>query len=160
MITTRPLNLSDLSSCALDFSTGLRAHDVVHFIGPVGVGKTTFIQALAQSFNIQERVLSPTFVLLRSYRVTGHPAISMMHHIDAYRLGEGALLGDGGNFQDLAQEKGALVCVEWPYESPEVPVATVSIHFKILNGSERQLSVSCSDDSERRISKALNQWRE
>ncbi len=37
--------------------------------GELGAGKTTFIQGLAKALKIKERVLSPTFVIIRRYDI-------------------------------------------------------------------------------------------
>jgi tRNA threonylcarbamoyladenosine biosynthesis protein TsaE len=45
------------------------------------VGKTTFVQGLAEAFGIRERVTSPTFTL---YNI--HRGRRTLVHLDAYRL--------------------------------------------------------------------------
>ncbi|MDD2762504.1 MAG: tRNA (adenosine(37)-N6)-threonylcarbamoyltransferase complex ATPase subunit type 1 TsaE [Opitutaceae bacterium] len=52
--------------------------------GDLGVGKTTFVQGLAQGFGIPGAVTSPTFNILHLYR--GVPGGRTLVHLDAYRL--------------------------------------------------------------------------
>jgi tRNA threonylcarbamoyladenosine biosynthesis protein TsaE len=49
--------------------------------GNLGVGKTTFVQGLAQGFGIPDMVTSPTFNILHLYR-----SRRTLVHLDAYRL--------------------------------------------------------------------------
>ena len=47
---------------------------VIALEGELGSGKTTFIQGFARALGVKERVLSPTFVLLKIYKVTSRQA--------------------------------------------------------------------------------------
>ena len=49
--------------------------------GPLGAGKTTFIQGLARGFGIIGQVTSPTFTIFTLHRGT-----RTLVHLDAYRL--------------------------------------------------------------------------
>jgi tRNA threonylcarbamoyladenosine biosynthesis protein TsaE len=80
--------------------------------GELGAGKTTFVQALARVLGIEETVVSPTYVLMKSYKLAGQPWERLVH-IDAYRL------NDAGEFAALEPasfllDPAALVVVEWP----------------------------------------------
>jgi len=62
----------------------LLAGDVVVLDGPLGAGKTTFTQGLAQGLDVTGAVTSPTFVVARAHKsLTDGPALV---HVDAYRL--------------------------------------------------------------------------
>ena len=50
--------------------------------GDMGVGKTTFVQGLAQGLGVPERVTSPTFAIYSVHHGGQRPLI----HLDAYRL--------------------------------------------------------------------------
>ncbi len=50
--------------------------------GDMGVGKTTFVQGLAQGLGVREQVTSPTFAI---YSVYPGSVIKLVH-LDAYRL--------------------------------------------------------------------------
>jgi tRNA threonylcarbamoyladenosine biosynthesis protein TsaE len=85
-----------------------RGGGVIHFEGDLGAGKTTFVRALLGALGIGERVKSPTYSLIESYRVGSFEA----HHLDLYRIadaGELEWLGLG----DL-WTSSALVLIEWP----------------------------------------------
>jgi tRNA threonylcarbamoyladenosine biosynthesis protein TsaE len=50
--------------------------------GPLGAGKTTFVQGLARGFGIAEPITSPTFTIFTLHR---GPRRNLVH-MDAYRL--------------------------------------------------------------------------
>lgn len=81
---------------------------VIHLLGNLGAGKTTFARALLQAVGVGERVKSPTYSLVESYRADGRPA----HHLDLYRLADPEEIEWLG-LPDLA-EPGALILIEWP----------------------------------------------
>jgi tRNA threonylcarbamoyladenosine biosynthesis protein TsaE len=86
---------------------GLRAGDVVSLRGPLGAGKTVLVRGIAVGAGADpEMVRSPTFVLHHVYS----RGRTILHHIDAYRLGSGADIA----FLDIdgLRETGA-VLVEW-----------------------------------------------
>lgn len=57
------------------------AGDLIMLSGPLGAGKTTFVQGLADGLGVRGRVTSPTFVISHVHR--GTPDLV---HVDAYRL--------------------------------------------------------------------------
>jgi len=65
------------------FSADLKPGDIVALSGELGAGKTTFIQGLAKGLGVKERVLSPTFIIMRKYTT---PKEFDFYHVDLYRL--------------------------------------------------------------------------
>jgi len=66
--------------------------------GDLGAGKTTFTQALASRLGVEEAVVSPTYVLMKSYALNNQSSLQPFEklvHIDAYRL------SDPGEFATL-----------------------------------------------------------
>lgn len=95
--------MRELAACLAEL---LRPGDVVLLVGELGTGKTCFVRGMAEGLGVQEKVLSPTFTLLREYR--GHIPLC---HLDAYRL-EGAWdLYDLGLEEFLEAEW--IIAVEW-----------------------------------------------
>ncbi|WP_339019084.1 tRNA (adenosine(37)-N6)-threonylcarbamoyltransferase complex ATPase subunit type 1 TsaE [Corynebacterium simulans] len=67
-----------------ELGAALEAGDLVILDGPLGAGKTTFTQGIAEGMQVKGRVTSPTFVIAREHRSTvGGPSLV---HVDAYRL--------------------------------------------------------------------------
>lgn len=83
----------------------LRRGDVVLLSGELGAGKTVFASGIAEGLGVEGPVVSPSFVLVRSYR-----GLMPMTHADLYRIGSSGEIAD----LDLGSEAadGVLV-VEW-----------------------------------------------
>lgn len=60
------------------------AGDVIMLNGPLGAGKTTMTQGIAQAMNVRGRVQSPTFVIAQVHHSQGEGPTLV--HVDAYRL--------------------------------------------------------------------------
>ena len=80
--------------------------DVVLLAGDLGAGKTTLTQGLARGLGVEDRVTSPTFVLMHLYEGTLPVA-----HVDAYRLDHLQEVIDLGLAEML--DDGALAIIEW-----------------------------------------------
>ncbi len=81
---------------------------VILLEGQLGAGKTTFARALLGALGVGERIKSPTYSLIESYRV-GDLCI---HHLDLYRIADAEELEWLG-LPDLLDET-SLIVVEWP----------------------------------------------
>jgi tRNA threonylcarbamoyladenosine biosynthesis protein TsaE len=88
----------------------LTAGDVVVLSGPLGAGKTTFVQGLAMQLEVQGVVTSPTFVVSRVHKPKGS-GLALVH-VDAYRLSNQSDLVD----LDLDATKNAAFVIEWGKE--------------------------------------------
>ena len=85
-----------------------RAGGMVHLVGELGAGKTTFARALLHALGVVGRVKSPTYSLIESYRFDGRDA----HHVDLYRIAAPEEL-DWLGLGDL-WAGSPLVLIEWP----------------------------------------------
>ncbi len=99
--------------------------------GELGSGKTTFVQGLARALGIREKVQSPTFVLVKWYRL-GRRAKPFRHfvHVDAYRLEKQSETRHLG-LRDVFKDRDAVVAVEWADRIRKVmPRDAVWIRFR------------------------------
>ena len=85
----------------------LTAGDVIVLSGPLGAGKTTFVQGLATQIEVQGVVTSPTFVVSRVHKPQDS-GLALVH-VDAYRLTSQSDLVD----LDLDATKNAVFVIEW-----------------------------------------------
>lgn len=90
----------------------LRPGDCLALIGPLGAGKTAFVQGLAEGAQVADlrQVTSPTFVIVNEYAAQGGADGVLIQHIDAYRLRDGSDLESLG-FDEMLTT-GSVV-IEW-----------------------------------------------
>lgn len=99
---------AQLTALAAQLAPRLRGGGVIHLAGELGAGKTTFARALLRALGVGERVKSPTYSLVESYRVGDLD----IHHLDLYRIADAGELEWLG-LPDLATAT-AVIVVEWP----------------------------------------------
>jgi len=102
------LDEAELTALAQRLAPAMRDGASIHLSGELGAGKTTFARALLKAVGVGERVKSPTYSLVESYRV-GELDV---HHLDLYRIADPGELEWLG-LSDLATPS-ALLLVEWP----------------------------------------------
>ncbi len=124
---------SETQAMAAAFAACCRPNDVVGLQGTLGAGKTCFVKGLAAGLGVTDpdKVISPTFVLLRRYagRLT-------LYHFDAYRL-RGAsdmeLIGCAETF-----ESGGVSVVEWAdHVAACLPAERFMLALTVTGESER-----------------------
>ena len=101
----------DTERAGEEFAALLKPGDVIILTGPLGAGKTTFVKGLARGLGVVERVVSPTFTMVREYETPARDDLRRLHHADVYRTsGRGEILD-----LDLHEwrEDAAVVVVEW-----------------------------------------------
>ncbi len=119
-----------------------RGIHIVLLSGDLGSGKTTFTQTLAKALGITEPVLSPTFVLMKTYETTD-TVFRALTHIDAYRI-EDQTLFHTLRLKELLAVAETLFCIEWPDLIRELATYPhVRIEFTYgAHADERQLVVT------------------
>lgn len=117
----------------------LRAGDVVSLVGPLGAGKTTFVQGLARGAGVSadRHVASPTFAL-----VNEHPGRVSLVHADLYRINDRAELLELG--LDDAFDRAA-VAIEWLDRFPDAaPADRLELTIAIEPDGARQVTLGAS----------------
>ena len=104
--------------------------DVVLLRGPLGAGKTSFTQGIAQGLGVAAVVNSPTFVLARQYA-----GRLPLYHMDYYRLERPAEPAELG-FEEYFYGSGVSV-IEWPERATGLPITYFGVTLKIVNDTKR-----------------------
>ena len=93
------------------FSYKLNPLSIVLLQGPIGAGKTSFVQGIAKGLSISEDITSPTFALAHHYNSGKIPLI----HLDLYRL-ENVSSAKEVFFaeEEEAIHSQAILVIEWP----------------------------------------------
>jgi tRNA threonylcarbamoyladenosine biosynthesis protein TsaE len=111
---------------------------VIALSGDLGAGKTTFAKEIAKTFDIEEGVTSPTFVIEKIY-VCGRGPFRKLIHIDAYRLKDSQELRALG-WDEVVRVKENLIILEWPEHVPGlVPERAVRATIKITGEDSRDI---------------------
>lgn len=113
------------------FARQLRRGGVLGLQGNLGSGKTTFLQGFAKGLGIKEKVLSPTFVIMKRF--------GNFYHIDCYRLkNEKDILELG--FREVISDPKNIVAIEWPEKIKKIlPETTIYIKFRFVSDKTREI---------------------
>lgn len=125
---------------AKNFSKSLKPGDVVALRGDLGVGKTTFVQGLAEGLQIIEKITSPTFVFMRSYPIRTDGRQIQLHHIDLYR-GQA-----GSDYKALGLEEiingNDIAVLEWAGKIEEgLPKRRIDIKISRIDERTRRINI-------------------
>ena len=104
-------NISETIAFGKNFVTNLEPQSIVILKGPIGAGKTSFVQGIGQGLCIKESITSPTFSLSNHY---GSGSMYLIH-MDLYRI-ESSLSARElfiEEEEELEIHKGLLI-IEWP----------------------------------------------
>lgn len=114
---------------------------LITLTGDLGAGKTTFTQELAKHLGITEPVVSPTFVVMKSYKLDDNPYFDQLVHIDAYRF-EDVSEAEPLHLKELFKQPRTLICLEWPERIAEIlPKEKIDVQISIKEGEEREVTV-------------------
>lgn len=117
----------------------LNTGGIVALYGDLGAGKTTFSQGFAKALGIVDRVISPTFVLLRQYPVPNTDKI--FYHFDLYRLETADDLKMIG-FLEIINNPENLVLIEWAEKAENLlPKTTIRITIERKGENQRIVSI-------------------
>jgi tRNA threonylcarbamoyladenosine biosynthesis protein TsaE len=105
-----------------ELAPGLQAGDVVLIAGELGAGKTTLVRGACRALGIESPVTSPTFTIGQRYRGPGGNGVSLVSHVDLYRVAD--LDGEDPDLLADYLRPDAVAFVEWPPEpESEDPIA-------------------------------------
>jgi tRNA threonylcarbamoyladenosine biosynthesis protein TsaE len=127
---------SEMEAFAVAIAAALPTSAVIALDGPLGAGKTRFVQALAHAAGVDRiDVTSPTFVLVQEYR--GRVRIA---HFDAYRL------RDRDEFLELGPEEYFAApgwsVIEWAEKVEDcLPPDRLDIRLEVTGPTSRRATL-------------------
>ena len=136
---------------ALRRNQGENSHAAVFGLsGNLGGGKTTFLQGFAKGFGVKNKILSPTFVIMKKFQIPPIPKnrrpsdlwYKHFYHFDCYRFDKpGDILELG--WKAIISNPKNIVAVEWPGKIKKVlPKSTIFINFKFINTKTREIRLT------------------
>jgi tRNA threonylcarbamoyladenosine biosynthesis protein TsaE len=130
---------AELQAIGARLGRALAAGDVLALVGPLGAGKTTFVQGVARGLDVppDRHVASPTFAL-----VNAHPGRVPLVHADLYRIADPRELDELG-LSDAFDR--AAVAIEWLDRFPEAaPAERLTIEIEIAADGGRRIAFRAS----------------
>jgi len=104
-------NLTETLNLGEKLSQKLNPQSIVLLRGPIGAGKTSFVQGIANGLSISEEITSPTFALSHHYNSGRIPLI----HLDLYRLEKISSAKEVFfSEEEEAIQRKAILVIEWP----------------------------------------------
>ena len=114
---------------------------VLALMGDLGSGKTTFAQMFAKALGIDEKIKSPTFIIMRKHKLKHEAQFKYFYHFDVYRIhSEKEILNL--RWEEIINNPQNIVLVEWADKIEKIlPKKCVKIEFEHLRGDKREIQI-------------------
>lgn len=110
--------------------------------GNLGGGKTTFLQGFAKGLGVNEKILSPTFVIQKRFEINN--VFKNFYHIDCYRINKPEEILDL-NFKKIILNPKNIIAIEWSEKIIKfLPQNTIFIDFKLIDKDQRKITLKDS----------------
>jgi len=97
---------------ASEFAKTLLSGDIVILKGELGAGKTTFTAGIGKGLGVQERIISPSFTLVRILQIPSQS--TKLIHADLYRINDTNAFWDEFETLGLDDEiEKNITVIEW-----------------------------------------------
>lgn len=131
---------------------------VIGLIGDLGGGKTTFLQGFAKGLGIKEKILSPTFVIMKKFQLTtndkqqttkkgksevgSYKLKDCFYHIDCYRIKKAKEILNL-DFKKIISNPQSIIAIEWAEKIKKIlPKNSIWINFKFVDKNSRKLIIN------------------
>jgi tRNA threonylcarbamoyladenosine biosynthesis protein TsaE len=129
-------NFKETQDLGHSFAKFLEKGDIVCLYGDLGGGKTTFTQGLSKKLGIKNRIISPTFVIVRRYELKD----VNFYHIDLYRIENKKDL-EGLGIEEILNNRNNITIIEWAEKLGEyLPEKRIDIKFSYENNDARRIT--------------------
>ena len=122
---------------------------IIALYGELGSGKTTFTQGLAKGLAIRRRIISPTFIIIRSYNIkyqrskikNTNKKLKMFYHIDLYRIRSDEDI-EGLGLDEIINDPQNIVAIEWAQKLGRwLPKKRWDVKFEYLGEDKRRIAI-------------------
>ena len=128
---------------AQKLAKSLNGGEVIALFGDLGAGKTVFVQGLARGLGIKRRIISPSFVFMRTYPIILSHQTLTFYHLDLYKGESMADLASLGLDEIFSPE--SVVVLEWADRiKKELPKKRINVFFETIDEKTRRISIKRS----------------
>ena len=111
--------------------------------GDLGGGKTTFLQGFAKGLGIKEKILSPTFVIMKRFEILSRnikiSKYQSFYHIDCYRIKSPKDISELGLKEILSDSKN-IIAIEWAERIKKIlPKGALCLDFEFKGKNKREV---------------------
>lgn len=141
-------NLEETNILAKKFSNAVRKNGAfVCMYGDIGAGKTAFTKLCAQHLNVQEKVTSPSFVIINEYLSGDLP----VYHFDLYRLEKEGVKTIIDELTEYSRPD-VLTFVEWAeFSDLELPFDRIEIRIEYIDENKRKFDFYAIGDKYKEV---------
>jgi tRNA threonylcarbamoyladenosine biosynthesis protein TsaE len=135
-------SFEETQQLGFDFAEQAQDLQVIALHGYLGSGKTTFVQGLAKGFGIKRNIISPTFIIMRTYKIDGSGKKKFFYHVDLYRINDQRDI-DGLGLPELLEDPQNIVVIEWPEKIEKLlPEKKMELFFEYVGDDKRKIVVN------------------
>jgi len=143
-------NFEETQKLGEELAGEIKDGTVVALYGDLGSGKTTFVQGFAKGLGINKRLISPTYIILRTYKIklktknlklkTSVQEVKNFYHVDLYRIqNEEDIKGIG--LDEIIKNGKDIVAIEWAEKLGKfLPKKRIDVHFR-TQGDAREITI-------------------
>lgn len=141
-------NYKKTQSLGEEFAKKLIGGKVIALHGDLGGGKTTFTQGIAKGLGIKKRIISPTFIVLRTYKLktenlkqkTTLKNSKLFYHIDLYRIENKSDI-EGLGIEEILKNPENIVVIEWAERLGDLlPNKRIDVYFEYIDEEKRKIT--------------------
>jgi tRNA threonylcarbamoyladenosine biosynthesis protein TsaE len=112
---------------------------VVALNGELGAGKTNLTQEVSRLLGVKEKIISPTFVIMKNYKINKNNKFKNLIHIDAYRIDNPDEFSHF-KWQDFFLNKENLILIEWPEKVAKIiPQNSIKVFLSHIDEETRKI---------------------
>ena len=120
---------------------------IIGLIGDLGGGKTTFLKGFARGLGIKDKILSPTFVILKRFKIKDL-RFKSFYHIDCYRFEKTREILELG-FKEIVANPQNIICVEWADRIKKLlPKNSLILKFFFIGKNKRKITLNQFPESQ------------
>lgn len=117
---------------------------IIALEGDLGGGKTTFLQGFAKGLGIREKILSPTFVIVKKSKIQSaiwRTKFKNFYHIDCYRI-EKPRDVSSLRLREIISNSQNVVAIEWSNRIRKIlPKRTLTLKFYFVGKNKRKILI-------------------